>query len=116
MATAPVSISTLSATFGTHCAISHDPKPLFSQPFSLNRFPSTSYKLTLSPRSPISTLPKVSESAVAETETGSSEPEPDQIVPAQPPSWEPGLFAVVMVSAELWIVNGFFPMLGVGFG
>ncbi|KAG4984017.1 hypothetical protein AAZX31_10G205100 [Glycine max] len=105
MATATVSISTLCATFGTHCAISHDPKPLFSQPFSLNRFPSTSYKLTLSPRSPISTLPKVSESAVAETETGSSEPEPDQIVPAQPPSWEPGLFAVVMIGGRQYIVH-----------
>ncbi|KAL5139509.1 Calcium-dependent protein kinase 11 [Glycine soja] len=71
----------------------------------LNRFPSTSYKLTLSPRSPISTLPKVSESAVAETETGSSEPEPDQIVPAQPPSWEPGLFAVVMIGGRQYIVH-----------
>lgn len=101
MATATVSISTLCATFGTHCAISHNPKPLFSQPFNLNHFPSNSYKLAFSPRSPLSPLPKASESAVAETEPGSAEPEPAQISPAQPPSWEPGLFAVVMVSAEL---------------
>lgn len=103
MATATV--STLCATFGTHCAISHNPKPQFSQPLNLNRFPSNSYKLTFSPRSPLSPLPRATESAVAQTEPGSVDPEPAQIVPAQPPSWEPGLFAVVMVS-HYSIVNG----------
>ncbi|KAG4395186.1 hypothetical protein GLYMA_20G175300v4 [Glycine max] len=105
MATATVSISTLCATFGTHCAISHNPKPLFSQPFNLNHFPSNSYKLAFSPRSPLSPLPKASESAVAETEPGSAEPEPAQISPAQPPSWEPGLFAVVMIGGRQYIVH-----------
>jgi len=100
MATATV--STLCATFGTHCTISHNPKPLFSQPFNLNRFPSHSYNLTFSPRSPLAPLPKSSESSVAqtETETGSTEPEPTQIVSAKAPSWEPGLFAVIMVSSD----------------
>ncbi|QCE08000.1 50S ribosomal protein L21, chloroplastic [Vigna unguiculata] len=105
MATATV--STLCATFGTHCTISHNPKPLFSQPFNLNRFPSHSYNLTFSPRSPLAPLPKSSESSVAqtETETGSTEPEPTQIVSAKAPSWEPGLFAVIMVGSRQYIVH-----------
>ncbi|BAT94407.1 hypothetical protein LR48_Vigan02g194500 [Vigna angularis] len=105
MATATV--STLCATFGTHCAISHNPKPLFSPPFNLNRFPSHSYNFTFSPRSPLAPVPKSSESAVAqtETETGSTEPEPTQIVSAKAPSWEPGLFAVVMIGSRQYIVH-----------
>ncbi|XP_020203885.1 50S ribosomal protein L21, chloroplastic [Cajanus cajan] len=105
MATATVSISTLCATFGTHCAISHNPKSQFSQPFNFNRVSSHSYNLTFSPRLPLSPLPKSTESAVAQTETGSTDPEPAQIVPAQPPSWEPGLFAVVMVGSRQYIVH-----------
>ncbi|WVY95850.1 hypothetical protein V8G54_028001 [Vigna mungo] len=105
MATATV--STLCATFGTHCTISHNPKPLFSQPFNLNRFPSHSYNFTFSPRSPLAPVPKSSESAVAqtETETGSTDPEPTQIVSAKAPSWEPGLFAVVMIGSRQYIVH-----------
>ncbi|CAJ1976830.1 unnamed protein product [Sphenostylis stenocarpa] len=103
MATATV--STLCGTFGTHCTISHNSKPLFSQPFNLNRLPSHSYNLTFSPRSPFAPVPKSSESAVAQTETGSPEAEPAQIVPVKPPSWEPGLFAVVMVGSRQYIVH-----------
>ncbi|TKY51521.1 50S ribosomal protein L21 [Spatholobus suberectus] len=61
--------------------------------------------LAFSPRLPLSPLPKSSESAVAQTEPGSADPEPAQIVPAQPPSWEPGLFAVVMIGSRQYIVH-----------
>ncbi|KAK7379826.1 hypothetical protein VNO78_34351 [Psophocarpus tetragonolobus] len=106
MATATV--STLCATFGTHCAISHNPKPLFSQPFNLNRFHSNSYKLTFSPRSPLSPLsplPKAADSALVQTQPGSLDPQPAQLVPVQPPSWEPGLFAVIMIGSRQYIVH-----------
>ncbi|KAL2324717.1 hypothetical protein Fmac_023775 [Flemingia macrophylla] len=101
MATATV--STLSATFGTHCAISHNPKSQFSQPFNLNRFPSPSHShssnLTFSPRLPLSPLPKSTESALAQTQTQTLSPDP------QSPNWEPGLFAVVMIGSRQYIVH-----------
>ncbi|KAK7343815.1 hypothetical protein VNO77_12858 [Canavalia gladiata] len=109
MASATATVSTLCATFGTHCSISHNPKPLISQSFNLTRFPSHSYHLTFSPRLPLLPLPKSSESSVAETEPAQSvQTEPAQIVqtePVQPPSWEPGLFAVVMIGSRQYIVH-----------
>ncbi|XP_027365161.1 50S ribosomal protein L21, chloroplastic [Abrus precatorius] len=110
-------VSTLSANFATHCSISHNPKPLFSQSFNLTRFPSHSYNLNFSTRLPLLPLPKSTESTLAETEPvqsepglglGLGEPEPAQIVqasPSQSPSWEPGLFAVVMIGSRQYIVH-----------
>ncbi|KAK7279721.1 hypothetical protein RJT34_24778 [Clitoria ternatea] len=110
MASATATVSTLCASFGTHCTISNSPKPLFSHS---THFPSRSSKITLSPRLPLLPIPKFSESAVAETdssqfEPGSTDPEPAQIVqasPVQAPSWEPGLFAVVMIGSRQYIVH-----------
>ncbi|XP_057427426.1 50S ribosomal protein L21, chloroplastic [Lotus japonicus] len=111
MASATAIVSTLCASFGTHCTISSTSKPLFSQS-STSRFPSHSNKLSLQPptftqRFPLLPLPKVSESAVAEPEIDVTTPQPEagEIVPAQPPSWEPGLFAVVMVGGRQYIVH-----------
>ncbi|KAJ1424914.1 Ribosomal protein L21 [Sesbania bispinosa] len=115
MASATATVSTLCAGFGTHCTISNNPKPQFSQSFNstfLSRFPSHSQKLsfqsTFSPRLPLLPLPKSSESAVVESEASPPQPEPTQIVqssPGQVPTWEPGLFAVVMIGSRQYIVH-----------
>lgn len=104
MASATATVSTLCASFGTHCTISHNSKAQFSQP-SLSRFSSQSSKLSLQStflaRLHPLPLPKASEAAVAESETSPPETETTQIVqtpPGQAPTWEKGLFAVVMVS------------------
>jgi len=106
MASATAStLSTLCSSFTTHCST----KPQFSvshQPFS-SRFPSQSacnfsFQSTFSQRFPLLPVSKATESSVADVEAESdvspaqSESEATQIV--QTPSWEKGLFAVVMVS------------------
>jgi len=107
MASATAStLSTLCSSFTTHCSI----KPQFSishQPFS-SRFPS--HNLSFSQRLPLLPVPKSTESAAAlvesesESESQVSESESSQIVQS-PPSWEKGLFAVVMVSFQCLFFN-----------
>lgn len=109
MASSTATLSTLCASFGTHCSISLTSKTQFSvsQPFSSSfPFPShkSSYNLsfqsTFSPR--LRLLPKSTDSTVAAPESESelsslqTDSQPTQIV--QSPTWEKGLFAVVMVS------------------
>ncbi|XP_015942491.1 50S ribosomal protein L21, chloroplastic [Arachis duranensis] len=108
MASAAASLSTICTSFTTHCAISnYSPKTPFSQstffPFSRTHSLSLSFQPTLSPRLPL-LPPKSSDTAQA-----LSDPQPaTQLVqspPLQPPSWEPGLFAVVMVGGRQYIVH-----------
>ncbi|KEH43561.1 putative ribosomal protein L21 [Medicago truncatula] len=106
MASATAStLSTLCSSFTTHCSI----KPHFSishQPFS-SRFPShnLSFQSTFSQRLPLLPAPKSTESSVAPVDSDSqvSESESSQIV--QSPSWEKGLFAVVMIGGRQYIVH-----------
>lgn len=106
MASATAStLSTLCSSFTTHCST----KPQFSishQPFS-SRFPShnLSFQSTFSQRLPLLPVPKSTESPAADVESESqvSESESSQIV--QSPSWEKGLFAVVMIGGRQYIVH-----------
>ncbi|KAE9611396.1 hypothetical protein Lal_00011701 [Lupinus albus] len=106
MASATCSLSTICTSFATHCSITHNPKNpssssnlTFSSP---SRFPSHSHNLSFS----FSPLPKYSYSAVAVANT--SEPQTSQTVepsPVQVPTWEKGLFAVVMIGGRQYIVH-----------
>ncbi|MED6210368.1 hypothetical protein PIB30_063442 [Stylosanthes scabra] len=107
MASAAASLSTICTSLATHCSISHhNPKTPFlhstSFPFSRTHSLSLSFQPTLSPRLPLP--PKSSDTAEALSDPQSA----TQLVqspPLQPPSWEPGLFAVVMVGGRQYIVH-----------
>ncbi|OIW12593.1 hypothetical protein TanjilG_04757 [Lupinus angustifolius] len=106
MASATCSLSTLCTSFSTHCAITHIPKTPSSSSnltfLSPSRFPSLSHNLSFS----LSPLPKHSYSAVSVA--NSSELQISQTVEASPvqvPTWEKGLFAVVMIGGRQYIVH-----------
>ncbi|XP_061366596.1 large ribosomal subunit protein bL21c [Gastrolobium bilobum] len=120
MASATSTLPAICTCFVTQCTISNiNPKTQSSNLSFFSRFPSHSYNnnnLSFSPRLPLLPLPKSSEFAVAEAEAEAEpSPEPDapkieptQIVqasPVQAPSWEPGLFAVVMIGSHQYIVH-----------
>ncbi|OIW06563.1 hypothetical protein TanjilG_03957 [Lupinus angustifolius] len=95
------SFSTLCTSFSTHCSITHNLKTCSSSNLtflSSSPFPSLSFS------SP--TLPKYSVSATQLAQI--SEPQTSEIVessPTQVPTWEKGLFAVVMIGGRQYIVH-----------
>ncbi|CAI8584895.1 unnamed protein product [Vicia faba] len=111
MASATATLSTLSSSFQTHCSISQTST---KSHFSISqRFPSQSYNLsfqsTFSQRFPLSPIPKSTESSVAVVESKSeaspTQPKSDSTQIVQSPSWEKGLFAVVMIGGRQYIVH-----------
>ncbi|CAL0316073.1 unnamed protein product [Lupinus luteus] len=104
MASASCSLCTLCTSFSTHCTITHIPKTPSSSSnltfLSPSRFPSLSHNLSFSP------LPKHSSSALPLP--NSSEPQTSLTLepsPLQVPTWEKGLFAVLMIGGRQYIVH-----------
>ncbi|CAL0320525.1 unnamed protein product [Lupinus luteus] len=97
------SLSTLCTSFSTHCSITHNPKTSSSSNLSfLSPSPFPSHSLTLSFSSP--PLPKYSLSATQLAQSPDSETsEKVESSPPQVPTWEKGLFAVVMPNTRIRI-------------
>ncbi|XP_058769969.1 large ribosomal subunit protein bL21c [Vicia villosa] len=112
MASATATLSTLSSSFQTHCSISQTST---KSHFSISqRFPSQSYNLSFqspfSQRLPLLPIPKSTESssvAVVESESDVSptQPESDSTQIVKAPTWEKGLYAVVMIGGRQYIVH-----------